>query len=621
MILALVGYWSFHRAPALTEQDTILITDFVNTTGDPVFDGTLKGALTAKLMESPFLKIFPDQSVQETLQLMGRRTDEKVTRDAGRGICLRQGMKAMIVGSISALGSSYAIQLEAVEAQTGNVLAMEQIEATKKEEIVRQLGIAATNLRRKIGERLSTIEKFNVPLEQATTSSLEALRAFSSARENAYKGDYRSAITFYEHAVKLDPNFAQAYSGLAAMHGYLGRTALAREAVQKAYDLRDRVSERERFRIDIYFQRISTGDHEQATEVGKLFTKTYPDDFIAHAYLGFSCRDLGQYEKALEEIVEAYRLLPVATTYEPLINTLAKLNRFHEAEELCDKAISLGMVDESIHERKYWLAAIRNDRAAMEKEIKWLAEQPGGYLGCLMQSYGVAFYGQTKQFQNLRKEAANLAEQSGNVDTAASYLASIALVEASFGYCRSVRENTAKALDLSREGAQNNSLWALALCGKISQAESLAEEWKKTIRPSPSDTVGNKITFPIAQALIHLQRKQYDKAIQILQPVLQYERAPAAGFNAMFLRGQAYLGLGDGKAASAEFQKILDHRGLAPLDIRYPLAYLYLGRSAKLEGDLAKSRKAYQHFLDLWKDADPDIPILKEAKAEYDTLK
>ena len=215
VILALVGYWYFHRAPALTEQDTILITDFVNTTGDTVFDATLKGALTAKLMESPFLRIFPNERVQEALKLMGRPADEKVTRDIGRGICLRQGLKAMIVGSISALGSSYAIQLEATVAETGSPLAMEQIEAAKKEEIVRQLGIAATNLRRKIGENLSTIEKFNAPLEQATTSSLEALKAFNSARENAYKGDYRGAVTFYKHATGLDPNFAQAYSGLA----------------------------------------------------------------------------------------------------------------------------------------------------------------------------------------------------------------------------------------------------------------------------------------------------------------------------------------------------------------------------------------------------------------------
>jgi len=315
VILALLGYWYFHRAPALTEQDTILITDFVNTTGDTVFDGTLKEALTAKLMESPFFKIFPDQRVQESLKFMGRRADEKVTHDIGRQICQRNGLKALIVGSISALGSSYAIQLKAVEAQTGSPLAMEQIEAAKKEEIVRQLGIAATNLRRKIGERLSTIEKFNAPLEQATTSSLEALKAFNSARENAYKGDYQSALTFYQHAMELDQNFAQAYSGLASMSWHLGNTALQREAMQKAYDLRDRVSERERFRIEVFFQDLAAGDYERAIEVGKIFTKTYPDDFIAHDSLGAAYRYLGQWEKALEEIRETHRLLPRAPSY------------------------------------------------------------------------------------------------------------------------------------------------------------------------------------------------------------------------------------------------------------------------------------------------------------------
>ena len=286
---------------------------------------------------------------------------------------------------------------------------------------------------------------------------------------------------------------------------------------------------------------------------------------------------------------------------------------------MCDKAISLGMVNTDPHFYKYQLAAIRGDSAAMEKEVRWLAGQPRGYLGHFQQSDAAAFYGQLRQFQKLRREAANLAEQSGNVSTAASYLASIARVEANFGYCGNVPESTAKALALSRAGARVNSLWALSECGRTDQAELLAEEWKKAIRPH--DTVVNKISFPIAQALIQLQRKQYDKVIQILQPVLQFERAPAAGFNAMFLRGQAYLALGDGKAASAEFQKILDHRGLAPLDIRYPLAYLYLGRSARLEGDLAKSRKAYEDFFALWKEADSDIPILKEAKAEYEKLK
>ena len=401
-------------------------------------------------MESPFLKIFPDERVEEALKLMGRPCRRKVTRDIARDICKRQGLKAMIVGSISALGSSYAIQLEAVEAETGSSLAMEQIEAAKKEEIVRQLGIAATNLRRKIGENLSTIEKFNVPLEQATTSSLEALKAFNSARENAYKGDYQSGLTFYKHATELDPNFAMAYSGLAGMYAQLGRTALAREAAQKAYDLRERVSERERFRIEIYFQRYTTGDLERVIEIGKICTKTYPDDFIAHDFLGVAYRGLGQHEKALEEARETHRLLPRAPSYETLIMTFTRLNRFQEAEEMCDKAISLGMANADPHLYKYQLAAIRNDRAAMEKEIKWLAERPKQYLGYPQQSNLAAFYGQLGQFQKLRREAANLAERSGNVSTAATYLASIARVEASFGYCGSVPESTAKALALSR---------------------------------------------------------------------------------------------------------------------------------------------------------------------------
>ncbi len=618
VILAIAGFWYFTpRAPALTSSDTILLADFVNTTGDPVFDGTLKEALTAKLLESPFLNIFPDERVQESLKLMERSAGDKVTSDIGREICLRQGLKAMIVGSISAMGSSYTIQLKAVEAQTGTALVIEQIEATRKEEIVRQLGIAAANLRGKLGERLSMVEKFNAPLDQATTSSLDALKSYSSGREKTIKGEYLDAIAFYKHALELDPNFAVAYSGLAAMYFNTGKAALAREAAQKAYDLRDRVSEREKFRLECDFQQRVTLDMEQALEVGKVWAKTYPNDPIAHNSLGNAYFSLGQLEKAAQEYIEHHRLLPqAAPSNVNLAGIFIKLNKFQEAEELCDQALSRGMETLSLHYLKYELAAVRSDTAAMEKQIEWLA---GGnsYYGYWQQSTVNAFYGQLKKAQHLGNQASKSAEANGNVDAAASYLTNIALLEASFGFCESVPGDTAKALALSRTGAREYSLWALSICGKIDQADSLAEEWKKVIRPLA--TVDNKIYFPITQALIHLQRKQFDKAIQILQPVLPYERA--AGFNAMFFRGQAYLALGDGKAASAEFQKIVDHRGLAPLDYYYPMAYLYLGRSARLEGDLAKSRKAYQDFLALWKDADPDIPILIAARAEYEKLK
>jgi eukaryotic-like serine/threonine-protein kinase len=617
VIMALAGYWYFHWAPALTEQDTILITDFVNTTGDPVFDETLKEALSAKLLESPFLNIYSDEMVRESLKLMGRQTSAKITSDVGREICLRRGLKAMIAGSISAMGNSYVIQLKAVEAQTGTVLTGVEIEAANKEEIIRQLGIAAANLRGKVGERLGTIENFNVPLDQATTSSLEALKAYGIGRERNRNGEFLDAIAFLKHALELDPNFAAAYSMLAVNYGNVGKTSLAREAAQKAYDLRDRVSDRERLRLEFDFQRRVTGNMEQAMDVGKVWAKTYPTDSIAHNFLGIAYGYLGQFEKASEEYAECHRLRPGAASYFNLAFAFTRMNRFQEAEALCDEALAQGMESINLHGSKYELAAIRGDTAAMEKQIKWLAGQPNGHLGHWAQSTVNAFYGQLKKAQHLGNQAAESAEGSGDVSAAATYLSGIARLEASFGACESVPGDAAKALALSRNGARTNSLWALSMCGRIDQAESLADEWKKTMRPL--DTTGNKINFPIAQALIRLHRQQFDKVIQILQPVLPYEQA--AGFDAMFVRGQAYLALGDGKAASEEFRKILDHMGLAPLDSIYPVAFLYLGRSARLEGDLAKSRKAYQDLLALWKDADADIPILKATKMEYEKLK
>lgn len=617
VIMALAGYWYFHRPAPLTAQDTILITDFVNTTGETVFDGALKEALAAKLLESPFLNVFPDERVRESLKLMERQTSEKITSDIGREICIRQGLKALIVGSISAMGSSYTIQLKAEEAQTGKVLATAQVEAAKKEEIVRQLGIAAANLRGKLGERLSTVEKFNAPLEQATTSSLDALKAYGSAREKNRNGEFLDAIAFAKHALELDPNFAAAYSGLSAQYYNLGKAALGREAAQKAYDLRDRVSEREKLGLEFGYQWKITRDMEQAMEVGKVWTKTYPNDAGAHNSLGLAYEDLGQYEKASEEHAEYHRLYPGSVSFVNLAYDFMKLNRFQEAEALCDQALSRGMKTRLLENEKFLLAAIRNDTAAMEKQIEWFAGQPNGYSFVYERQASVSlFYGQLKKSRHLLSQQADLAERSGDVDSAASSLSRIACEEANFGSCESVPEDTTKALALSRTGARYFSLWALVRCGRIDQGEKVIDEWKKTI--GPLETQSNKVIIPVDQAFIQLQRKQFDKAIQILQPVLPYERVD---FDAMFVRGQAYLGLGDGKAASAEFQKILDHRGLAPLDTFYPLSFLYLGRSAKVEGDMAKSRKAYQDFFAIWKDADPDLPILKEAKAEYSKLK
>lgn len=618
VMLGLLAFWYFQRAPALTEQDKILITDFVNTTGDPVFDGSLKEALTVKLLESPYFNVLSDEAVAETLKFMGRAQDTRLTQDIGREVCLRQGLKAMLVGSISAMGSSYLIQLKAVEAQNGATIAGVQEEAASKETVVAKLGNAATDIRSKLGEKLVSIQKFNAPLDQATTSSLDALKAFTMAREKGRTGQFLDAITFYKRATELDPNFARAYLGLAVYYSNTGQRRLAQEAAQRSYDLRDRVSEIEKLSIVRQYHSTVTGDIEQAIEAGKLWTQLSPNESAAQNNLGFDYLRLGQYEAAVEQFSKAIRVSkPSAVAFDNLASCFRYLNRFQEAEDICNRAFSMGFDTPSLHDEKYYLAVIRGDAAGMEQQDRWLAEKQNKYLVDWRKAELAISSGQIKKFKEYGNQAANQAEQSGAINAAASYIASIALMEAVLGFRDGILDGLSKVQALSRAGAGPRGIVLLAFAGKFDQAESLAAEWKKTFRPLA--TMENRIAYPSIQALIQLQRKNYGAAVQLLQPVLRYERV--AGSNMIYTRGLAYLGLGDGKAAAVEFQKILDYRGLFPVDPIRPLSYLGLGRAAKLEGDLPKSRKAYQDFFALWKDADPDIPILKEARAEYERLK
>ncbi|MGA2263402.1 MAG: serine/threonine-protein kinase, partial [Acidobacteriota bacterium] len=450
VILALAGFWYFRRPPILTEQDKILIADFVNTTGDPVFDGSLKNALAAKLLESPYLNIFSDEEVQETLKLMGRPADARVTQDVGREICLRQGLKAMIAGTISAMGSNYLIQLNAIEAQSGTILAMEQVEAASKEMVIAQLGKAGINMRSKLGEKLATIQKFNAPLERATTSSLEALKAYTLGRQRSQKGQQLDAITLYKHATELDPNFARAYGALAAAYSNTSQVLLSQEAAQHAYDLRDRVSENERYYIvEIYYSNF-TGDIEQAIETGKLWTQSYPKDFAAHNNLGRDYFVLGQLEPAVEEFNESMRLHKTITPFNNLAYCFLILNQFQEAEEICNQAISMGFDVTSFHSTKYYLAAIRGDAAGMEQQIKWLADKPDKYVGYQLQSSTALLQGQVTKSRDLRNQATKLAEQGRTVNIAASYIATAERAEALLGLREGIPEGIEKALALSR---------------------------------------------------------------------------------------------------------------------------------------------------------------------------
>ena len=616
-IAASILFLHFRSAHALTEKDTILLTDFVNTTGDSVFDGTLKQALAVQLGQSPFLNIFSEDRVREALKFMGRSPDERVTRDAGREICQRQGLKAMLVGSIASLGNHYVITLEAINAQTGDAIAGEQAEAENKEQVLHALGAAAMKLREKLGESLQSIQKFDAPIEQGTTSSLEALKAFSLGVEQQLKGKFLEAIPFLKRATEIDPNFALAYARMASMYYNSGLYDLAAEASQKAYDLRDRVSERERLFISAGYYDNVTGELEKYLETLELWKRTYPQHAAPPNNLAVKYNDLGQFDKALEEAREAIRLNPnSASGYSLLAAAFVGLNRFDEAKEIIGQALAQKLETTAMHRTLYRIAFVQGDATTMQQQIEWLNGKPDEYVAQGWQSETAAFSGQLKKAQEFSNRAVELAERRDLKEVAAQIAVGAAGRDAIFGDCRQAKEQTAKAVVSRSPLTMVNAGNALATCGEFSQAQTIIAE---LTRRSPKDTVLNKILLPLVQARIELQRGNPAQAIQLLETTRPFEGY--ALFQIAYLRGQAYLNQQKGADAAAEFQKILDHRGWQPTSPLYPLARLGLARGAALAGDPARARKAYQDFFALWKDADPDIPILQEARREYEKLK
>ncbi len=618
VVAAAVAFFYFNRAPALTDKDTVLLADFVNTTGDAVFDGTLKQALAVQLEQSPFLNIFPDERVRETLRFMGRSPDERVTRDVAREICQRQGLKAMLLGSIASLGRNYVITLEAINSQTGDAIARQQVEAESKEQVLRTLGRAASQLRERLGESLGSIQKFDTPIEQATTSSLEALKAISLGDEQRNRGKELEAIPFYKRAIDLDPAFALAYAKLSLAYFNSGQRSLATETRGKAFALRERVSERERFFISANYYSDTSRETDKAVEVLELWKQTYPRDYFPHVSLSFRYCESGQCDKAVEEASEAIRLNPnYANSYSSLGIALITLNRFAEAKDVIEQALARKIDKAYYHYGLYSIAFVQGDTAAMRRQIDLATGKPYEYLALGWQAETSAFAGQLRQTREFSRRAADLAQRRNSKVAAAVLIATDAIREAMFGNCRQAHADATSALALSHDGAVLiRGGGALALCGEIGQAQSLADELAKQ---NDKLILTDPVWLPALRAVIENQRGKPDQAIRLLQTVGAYEEA--ALFWPAYLRGASYLRKGAGAEAAAEFQKILDHRGHDPTSFLYPLAHLGLARAAALTGDTAKSRQAYQDFFALWKDADADLPILIEAKKEYGKLK
>ncbi|MGA2263251.1 MAG: serine/threonine-protein kinase [Acidobacteriota bacterium] len=560
VFLAIVGYWYFSRAPALSEKDTILLADFVNTTGDPVFDGgTLKEALVVKLLETPFLDVLPEERVRETLRLMNRPMDSRITTDIAREICIRQGLKGYITASIANFEANYVLVLKVVVSPSDEIMAMVQETAESKAQVPKQLGQASIQLRHKLGESLQSIKQFNAPLEQATTSSLEALQVFSVGNELSRKGDYFGAIGLYRQATELDPNFALAHERLSGMYYNTSQQQLMREAGRRGYDLKDRVSAREKLRIASWFFSRCIGNVEQALEVEKLWVETYPRDGYAHNTLGLSYRDMGQFENAAESFRASIRLYPRAAPYGNLIDVLRDLNRFDEAEETATRAISLSLDDVDLHYLLFCRAAIKGDVTSMQRQLDWLKENAWEYLSFDYQARVATLSARLKTAQSLWWQASKMAEQRRLNEISTSYVRMIALESALVGNCanaRTIITSTPEAFGNREAG----SVSPLVLCGNLKEAQSVADN---VAADNPQATIANQVWYPIRMGMIEVQRGNNQKDIDLTEPVVaNYERA--GGFELWFVRGRAYLGLQDGKSAAVEFQKIIDHRGAEP---------------------------------------------------------
>ena len=625
-LIAGVLLWRSRKGARLSEKDTIVLADVANMTGDSVFDGTLKQALAADLEQSPFLNVLSDIKLTATLRLMGRSPTERITEQTAREICLRTGSKALLAGSIASLGSHFAIGLKAMNCQTGDALGTAEAEADSREKVMQALGQAATTLRGKLGESLGSVQKFDKPLQQATTSSLEALQAYSEGRRLQYTNGDAAALPLYKRAIELDPSFAVAYASLATRYSNLGQANLAIENYKKAYELRERVSEREKYYISAQYYYAVTGEVEKSTQEYELWIQNYPRDDIPYTNLANNLGVLGQYEKAAAKARENLQLEPNdVIAFSNLGEYYLALDRLDEAKTTFGQARSRNLDDPFLRLYMYYLAFLQKESAGMQDQVSSLMGKPGAEDVLLSaESDSEAYYGRLRKAREFSQRAVESAKRNDAKETAATWEVNAALREAEFGNLAQARQGVAAALALAPgRDVQLLSALAGARAGDAVQAQKVVE---KLNRDFPLSTVLESYWLPTIRAEIELNHGNGAAAIRVLQATSPFELGGPPPFNLgtmypIYVRGQAYLSTHQGKEAAAEFQKIIDHRGIV---LNFPLgalAHLGLARAYALQGDAVKARAAYQAFLTIWKDADPDIPIRKEAKAEYAKLK
>jgi tetratricopeptide (TPR) repeat protein len=608
LVLSAAAYFHFHRAPRLTDKDIIVLADFVNNTGDPIFDGTLRQGLAIQLEQSPFLRIMDDEQVQRVIRLMSLPQGARVTNQIAHEICIREGAAATIDGAITSLGRNYVITLQAVTCPDGATLARYQVQAQDKEHVLNAVGSAAVAMRGKLGESLDSIQKLNRPLEQVTTSSLEALQNYTAAREKGL-AHFLAAVPLFERAIAIDPKFAMAYYYLGIAFEVAGDTGRSAEYAKQAFRLIEQVSAYERAEITAYYYR-ATGELDKEIDAYQLGVPNYPRMWNFHNQLSIIYIDLGRYEEGLKEGLEAARLQAnVEAPYRRQLDAYICLDRLPEAKQLQEKLRAQGIDGARIHQRYLEMAYVEDDQAAIARETQWFAGRPEEYLSFGLQAANQNVRGHRRESHKLYQRAAETARRRGPRDAASEFDEADARADALSGNCQTARRLGRPAL-------------ALAMCGDAAQAEKLAAETSKLF---PDGTIWNTVQLPEIRAAIALNRDQPVQSVDLLVSASPYERSY---LDAAYLRGLAYLRLLKGAEAAAEFQKILDHKGanwgatwVHPYWGQfYALSYLGMARGSAIAGDMAKAKKAFQDFFELWKDADPDIPILQQAKVEYAKL-
>ena len=621
-LLAGVLYWRSTKAHALTEKDTVLLADFVNTTGDPVFDGTLKQALAIQLQQSPFLYIAPEERIRKALQFMGRSPDERLTSQLASEICRREGIKALISGSISGLGSQYVIALDAVNSQTGDSLAREQVQADRRENVLVALGKAASQLRGELGESIKSVQKFDRPIEEATTSSLEALKAFSSANAERAQGHETEAVPFLKRAIELDPNFATAYATLATAYSNIGEHEASLDYIKKAFERRDRASEPEKLYITSHYYDF-LGNFQKTTEAYQLAVQEYPRDYSGHNNLGLHYLESGDPERALAEEQQAIRIDPhQGFAYRNSAEAYLELNRIDEAKAIVKQAFDSGLEPPGLRSVLFDIAYVQNDEAGMNAQVAAGRGKPfeSGLLA--REAQANTSHGKLTAARVLWEKAVQLARKWNRPESAARFQASAALNEAEVGNCREARSLASAAVAISKSsGVVPLAALAIAWCNDAETAEGLVRDFNIW---SPDDTVLHALDLPAVHAAVQIRMSNGSRAVQLLEPARSYQWGSVPdgipAIEAAHLRGQAYLSLRDGKNAVAEFKSVVDRPTLFACEPVHTLAQLGLARAYALSSEPDKARKAYQDFFALWKDADPDVPILLAAKSEYAKL-